>query len=94
MIILHPSALMISRNVCHEITMQYIMFKLFTSEAKQHPGFFLGTQEDLKEIIFCLINFRLYFTTSHFVINLIVRFVATFSLPTDYIHVNKIASDH
>lgn len=61
MIILHPSALMISRNVCHEITMQYIMFKLFTSEAKQHPGFFPMYSRRFKRNHFLFNKFPLIF---------------------------------
>lgn len=61
MIILHPSALMISRNVCHEITMQYIMFKLFTSETKQHPGFFPMYSRRFKRNHFLFNKFPLIF---------------------------------
>lgn len=61
MIILHPSALMISRNVCHEITMQYIMFKLFTSEAKQHPGLFPMYSRRFKRNHFLFNKFPLIF---------------------------------
>lgn len=86
MIISHPSALMNSRNVYHEMTMQlgfpyyplsnykdfrkfvhkdcfliYIMFKLFTSEAKQHPGFFPRYSRRFKRNHFLLNNFPLIF---------------------------------
>lgn len=64
------------------------------SEAKQHPGFFPRYSRRFKRNHFLLNNFPLIFHNFTFCDKSNRSICGTFSLPTDYIHVNEIASDH